>query len=328
MKNDKINKPVIIPIASGKGGVGKSLFTAYLAMSLADLGYKTIAVDLDLGGSNLHSYLGLANEHAGIGDFLLKKGGDLEQFSVHTSSPNLSFIAGDGLSPFLANLGYAQKIRLVKALRKLPAEFVIMDLGAGSTFNTLDFFNMSTGGIVITTPEYSSIMNLMVFLKNFVLRSIAQEVSRENKLKRVVDNARRQAVSEQSKTVATLIEDIGQICPESAVRVTNRVSGIRPRLAVNMIREPEDLDFLFAVKDSLQKRLSLNVDYIGSIIEDSSIQASREWRRPSSPIPKDGLVAKEVSHVARRLIAGVEDLKEQNFEQVLSHCKGRFGQTI
>ena len=55
------NKSVIIPVASGKGGVGKSIVTANLAVSLANSGYSTVAVDLDLGGSNLHSYLGLLN---------------------------------------------------------------------------------------------------------------------------------------------------------------------------------------------------------------------------------------------------------------------------
>ena len=40
----------IIPIASGKGGVGKSIFSANLAIALARLGHPTVAVDLDLGG--------------------------------------------------------------------------------------------------------------------------------------------------------------------------------------------------------------------------------------------------------------------------------------
>jgi flagellar biosynthesis protein FlhG len=62
--------PVIIPIASGKGGVGKSFLTANLAMALAAMGHRVIAVDLDLGGSNLHTFLGLANRYPGIGDFI------------------------------------------------------------------------------------------------------------------------------------------------------------------------------------------------------------------------------------------------------------------
>ena len=60
----------IIPIASGKGGVGKSFVSSNLAMALAQLGHRVIAVDLDFGGANLHSFLGLPNRYPGIGDFL------------------------------------------------------------------------------------------------------------------------------------------------------------------------------------------------------------------------------------------------------------------
>ena len=65
--------PVIIPIAGGKGGVGKSLLTANLAIALSRMGRRTIAVDLDLGGANLHHFLGVANKYPGIGDFLVAR---------------------------------------------------------------------------------------------------------------------------------------------------------------------------------------------------------------------------------------------------------------
>ena len=48
----------IIPIASGKGGVGKSLLAANLSVALAEAGKKVILTDLDLGASNLHIFLG------------------------------------------------------------------------------------------------------------------------------------------------------------------------------------------------------------------------------------------------------------------------------
>ena len=60
------NKSKIIPIAGGKGGIGKSLIAANLSIALAQLGHSTIVIDLDLGGSNLHLMLGLQNENKGI----------------------------------------------------------------------------------------------------------------------------------------------------------------------------------------------------------------------------------------------------------------------
>ncbi|MBA2406278.1 MAG: P-loop NTPase, partial [Bdellovibrionales bacterium] len=46
-------------VGGGKGGVGKSLVSANVAICLALMGNKVVAVDLDLGGANLHTCLGL-----------------------------------------------------------------------------------------------------------------------------------------------------------------------------------------------------------------------------------------------------------------------------
>jgi flagellar biosynthesis protein FlhG len=85
----------IIPVASGKGGVGKSVITANLSVSLAEKGCRVVAVDLDLGGSNLHTCLGLDNNNPGIGDYLRAHYGDLDELLVDTYHPNLKFLAGD-----------------------------------------------------------------------------------------------------------------------------------------------------------------------------------------------------------------------------------------
>jgi len=49
--------PRIYPIGGGKGGVGKSFITANLGALLAKQGKRVVLVDLDLGGSNLHTFL-------------------------------------------------------------------------------------------------------------------------------------------------------------------------------------------------------------------------------------------------------------------------------
>lgn len=51
----------VITITSGKGGVGKSTTTANLAVGLASVGKKVVAVDFDIGLRNLDMILGLEN---------------------------------------------------------------------------------------------------------------------------------------------------------------------------------------------------------------------------------------------------------------------------
>jgi len=166
----------IIPIASGKGGVGKSFLAANLAIALAQLGKKVVVADLDFGGSNLHTCLGLHNNHPGIGDFLRARYGELKDLLVATEEENLKLLAGDVRSPFLANMHHAQKMRLIYNLKQLDCEYLILDLGSGSTYNTLDYFGMSQLGMIITTPEHTSTMNMLAFLKLFAFRVIERSL--------------------------------------------------------------------------------------------------------------------------------------------------------
>ena len=160
----------IIPVAGGKGGVGKSLITANLAIALSRMGHSVVAVDMDLGGSNLHSYLGLGNTNPGVGDFIKRRDGALDQYLVETRWPGLTFVPGDGRTPFMANLSFGEKMKLLKEIIGLSADYVLMDLGAGSSYNTLDFFRVSPYGLVITSIEQPAMMNMLSFLKNAVYR--------------------------------------------------------------------------------------------------------------------------------------------------------------
>ena len=73
MDKDKKNQPIIIPIASGKGGVGKTVLAINLSFALAELGKNVILVDLDFGGANIHTCLGYESAPDGIGNFLNDK---------------------------------------------------------------------------------------------------------------------------------------------------------------------------------------------------------------------------------------------------------------
>ncbi len=59
MKAPEIRPPVELVVASGKGGVGKSTLTAVLALTLAEKGYRLVAVDADAEAPNLHLVLGV-----------------------------------------------------------------------------------------------------------------------------------------------------------------------------------------------------------------------------------------------------------------------------
>ena len=51
------NRKKVIAVGGAKGGIGKSIFAINLALLLSSVG-RTVIIDLDLGGANLHLYLG------------------------------------------------------------------------------------------------------------------------------------------------------------------------------------------------------------------------------------------------------------------------------
>lgn len=168
--------PVIYPIGGGKGGVGKSFITASLGAFLAMRGNRVALVDLDLGGANLHTILGGKIPGKGLGNYIDKNVDRLSRIALPTHIAGLSLISSCRCSIEIANLYYAQKTKLINAIKNLPFDYVFLDLGAGTNFNTIDFFNTSDFGIVVCTPEPTSIENTFRFINAVYLRRLKQTI--------------------------------------------------------------------------------------------------------------------------------------------------------
>lgn len=293
--------PKIVPIASGKGGVGKTFLAANLAIALAEAGHTTIAVDMDLGGSNLHSFLGLPNRFPGIGDFLKARNAELEELLIDTAAPNLRFIPGDGLSPFLANIPYAQKMRLISKVKKLPAEYILLDLGAGTSFNTIDFFRISRHGLIVTRPEYPSIMNMLGFLKHFVLRLIERTLADNEKIHDLFRSLYKQPIAEQRDSIGALGSKIAAIDQASGKRVEDLCRDFRPRIIFNMGEHPDEIEIARKIDSSLESSLSLKVDYFGFIFEDPHVRRSIKKQTLFLPEYRESIAAKGIALTAERI---------------------------
>ncbi|MGD9162498.1 MAG: P-loop NTPase [Desulfobacteraceae bacterium] len=167
-------KAIIYPIGGGKGGVGKSFITANLGVLLAKQGKKVLLIDLDLGGPNLHTFFGAEALKTGLNYFLSRNAKELDQVVVPTNFENLYIISSKGTSLEAANMPHAQKIKLIRAIKKLDYDYILLDLGAGTNFNTLDFFLTSNEGIFVCTPQPTSIENTFLFIKTIFYRKVKQ----------------------------------------------------------------------------------------------------------------------------------------------------------
>ena len=130
----------IWPIGGGKGGSGKSFLASSLGRLLAGLGKKTLLIDLDLGAANLHTLVDVPYPEKCLSDFIRKKYPFWKTSFWKLPFPNLFLISGAQDNLDIANLPYDKKLKTLKAISKLKYEYILLDLGAGTSFNTLDFF--------------------------------------------------------------------------------------------------------------------------------------------------------------------------------------------
>lgn len=165
--------PRILAVGGGKGGVGKTCFAVNTAVDIARKGWRVILVDADLSCANVETVLG-AHAEVRLDDFFHQKGAkDLRPVMCETPYPNLRLIPGTTGLLDVANPKYQKKMAFIRQLGQLDADLIILDLDAGAHLNTLDFFLMTdTNGILVITPERTSINNAFMFLRAVLFRRI------------------------------------------------------------------------------------------------------------------------------------------------------------
>lgn len=293
----------VIPVASGKGGVGKSLFSTNLGVSLAQAGKTVLLVDLDLGGSNLHTCLGIRNSNPGIGHYIHKRADSLEQLIVETSQKKLFFIPGDSLLPATANLPYFRKVKMLREMRNLVADYIILDLGAGTAHNTVDFFLAAAGGILVCTPETTSILNAYSFLKSVCYRTLYRSFAPDSRERTTIHDFMTERIESSDSTLSTLVSELTQIDAHSGTLARTALDTLIPRVVLNMGRSSRDIAIGAKLREIARKNLDVEVEYIGFLPWDERLGASVVARTPVSLSHPDIPYVRNMHTIAGRLIA-------------------------
>ncbi len=157
--------PDIWAVAGGKGGVGKSVVASNLAVAVARRGLRCLLIDADLGGANQHTLFGIEKPRGTLDAFLAGEAKELGSVATPTRFHGLSLIFASSDALGAANPKHSQKQKFLRHLRKADADVVILDLGAGTAFNTLDLFLSARVQLVVTTPELTAIQNAYGFIK-------------------------------------------------------------------------------------------------------------------------------------------------------------------
>ncbi len=293
---------IILPVASGKGGVGKSVFAVNLAVALAELGKTTVLIDLDLGGANLHTLLGIKNRHNGIGGLVYKTESGMEALLVETDVPRLFFIPGDTLLPGTANLDFFTKQKIIRGIQALPADYVILDLGAGSAYNTVDFFLTASSGVVVTIPEITAVLNAYSFLKTTLFRMLFRSYPPKGPERKAILEFVSKKIEGTEESFPVLQERLGRMFPESSAQSLSQVQSLFPRIVLNMGSSNKDLSVGARLRDITLRNLGIPIEYIGFIPRDEAVPKSVVSRRPVLLSYPGSAYAMTLRAVARRLL--------------------------
>jgi flagellar biosynthesis protein FlhG len=264
----------IIAVGGGKGGIGKSLVCTNLAIGMALSGQKIILMDTDFGASNLHALLGIKNPAHGFQDFFNDEITNKQSLLIDTGISNLKFVSGAGDNPGSANIDSDKINTVISFIKSLDADTVLLDLGPGTNYNVIDFFNISTQNVVLTTPEMTSVMKTFSFVRSALFRRVSLEFQDNHDIQKMVDHSNPGSADIEAYTTGLLRDRFVKDFPEQLEQFNNIVKNFTPGLVVNRVRSKKDLKTGDNLLKLVRKFLEVETTYLGYIIESDRIRDS------------------------------------------------------
>ncbi len=166
MKEGKMGskKAEIVAVTSGKGGVGKTLFSVNLAIEAVLLGKKTLVLDGDLGMANVHIVTGVYPDY----DIMDVVEGKKTLKEIIIKGPGgIDIIPGASGIFKLSNISHQKRHGLMSQLNLLDSEYdlIVLDTEAGMSHNVMKLISIADRTIVVATPDLTSLSDAYAIIK-------------------------------------------------------------------------------------------------------------------------------------------------------------------
>ena len=225
-KKHNKSKTKVIAITSGKGGVGKSTFTANLAYTFANDSKKVLVIDADIGLANMQILFDIRPAYT-INDYL-QNNIDLNKILLQTQYNNISLVAGKSGHDFLLENSQNQFSRVIKEIKSLDKyDYILIDTGAGLNYQVQEFLDISDEIIAITTTDPSALTDVYALIKMLSLSKkrlfLAFNQTKTFKIGQTITNSLINLASKNRLNKNFMVKYVGNIDADSNIATTGRL---------------------------------------------------------------------------------------------------------
>ena len=259
-----------------------------------------VAVDTDVEGANLHTWLCVESPRASLADFVSGRVSDPLDLVVATPLASLGLIAATHGNLAASQPEPSRRSELLQQLRRLPCDFVFLDCGAGAHPATIDYFLAGDEGLLVLHPEPTSLENAYAFLRAAFYRRM-QRVMQKHDVRERIREAMDQRNARGMKTPLDLLREVEAMDPEEGRRFARGMRSFRPRIVLNEVESAEEVKLGFSVRSVCRRFLGIEADYIGYVNRDPAVREAVLARRPLVELKPKSDAAIYVERIARKL---------------------------
>jgi flagellar biosynthesis protein FlhG len=265
----------IIAVGGGKGGVGKSVVACNLAVGFANAGTDVVLVDADLGSPNLHTLLGIERPKGSLGDLMSNRSLHLKDVLTDTKIRGLRLACGAAPILGMANPEFQKKQRLIREIAKTDAEVLVVDIGAGVSYNVIDFFNAADIRVVVVSPQITSMHNAYGFVKSSLHRLLQRAIAGK-----VGYNEIFQGGGWTEERMDQLLARVAAFDPRYLNVFEPLIDSFSVALVGNLLENRREANVMWAMRRMVRDFLRVDCHVVGALRRTSRVQRSVNERTP------------------------------------------------
>lgn len=178
----------------------------------------------------------------------------------------------------MAHISKFEKIKILTSIQELDYDYVVLDLGAGTSFNMVDIFNVADIKIVVMSGEPTSIENAYGFLKVAIFRHIERFLSKRWDFEEI--NKKLRSKSMNFPNVESIIEAAGSIDSSASEAIRAFIDSFRPGMILNQVKYKRELNVFYGFENVVKKYLSIDIEKLGFLPYDEKVSECVKLLKP------------------------------------------------